>query len=125
MDERPSRMPIRILIGSVGEAEGELVRFSAPLTIGAIMRRMPVEGRAYPQRGGYSFIVGLRRGTEKAVKSVKEGDIAYWPMGDAINIYTSDSTTVNPVNTIGRVTSGFELFNDLKSGTRIKFELVK
>ncbi|UCH56882.1 MAG: hypothetical protein JSV18_05935 [Candidatus Bathyarchaeota archaeon] len=122
MDESLSRIPVRILVDGVGEARGELVRFSAPLTVGALLSRFPIEGRAHPQSGGFSMIIGIRRGSEKGVRSVKAGDIAYWPMGDALVIYYSDSRPYGPVNTVGRVTENLELFKGLKSGVKIRIE---
>ena len=123
MDESPSRIPVKIVLPGVGEAKGEFIRFSAPLTYRILMSKMPLEGRLHPQPGGYSFIVGIRRGAEKAVKTVKAGDIAYWPMQDAVVIYTQDTRPYTPVNTFGRVTENLEIFRGLKSGAKIKIEL--
>jgi len=120
MAESRSRTLIRITIEDVGEASGEFIRFSAPLTVEALLKRLPIEGRAHPHKGGYSFIIGLKRGTEKAVRSVRAGTIAYWPMGDALCIYNVETQTYSPVNNVGRVTEKLELFRDLKSGTKIR-----
>ncbi len=122
MAESQSRTPIRIRVAGAREALGELVRFSAPLTVETLLKRLPIEGRAHPQKGGISVIIGIRRGTEKAVKEVDAGAIAYWPMGDALCVYHSDTVAYSPVNTVGRVTENLDLFKGLKSGTRISFE---
>lgn len=122
MDSSSSRIPVKIILKGKDEAKGELVRFSAPITVGTLLGKLPIEGRAHPQRGGYSFIIGIGRGTEKAVRSVKAGTIAYWPMQDAIVIYNSDAKTYSPVNTVGTVTENLELFKSLKSGTKIRIE---
>jgi len=120
MAESLSRTPIKITIEDVGEASGELIRFSAPLTVEALLKRLPIEGRAHPHKGGYSFIISLKRGTEKAVRSVRAGTIAYWPMGDALCIYNVETQTYSPVNNVGRVTEKLELFRDLKSGAKMR-----
>jgi hypothetical protein len=124
MAESQSRTPIRIVVVGAGEAVGELIRFSAPLTVEALLKRLPIEGRAHPQRGGYSIIIGIRRGTEKAVRTVGAGTIAYWPMQDALCFYNSEAKPYSPVNTVGRVTENLEIFRGLKSGTRIRVERV-
>jgi len=119
-----SRTPIKVIIEGIGEATGEFIKIRAPLTVGAIVKMMPLRGRLHAQGEGYSFILGIQRGTEKAVKEVKAGTIAYWPMQDAIIIYYKDTKPYSPVNKVGEITSNLELFNELKSGTRIKIEKV-
>jgi len=119
-----SRTPIKIIIEGIGEATGEFIKIRAPLTVGAIVKMMPLRGRLHAQGEGYSFILGIQRGTEKAVKEVKAGTIAYWPMQDAIIIYNKDTKPYSPVNKVGEITSNLELFNELKSGTRIKIEKI-
>ena len=89
MNGSPSKIPIRISVAGLGVAEGELVRFYAPLTVERLMSRLPLEGRAHPIRGGYSFIVDIKRGEEKSVREVEAGTIAYWPMGNSICIFHS------------------------------------
>ena len=122
MSESQSRTPVRIVVEGSGEAKGELIKFSAPLTVEALLKRLPLEGRSHPQQGGYSFIIGIRRGAEKAVGRVKAGDIAYWPMQDALCVYHSDARPYSPVNTVGKVTENLEIFRGLKSGTKIRVE---
>ena len=117
-----SRVPIKITVRDVGEAKGEIIKIRAPLTASAIANMLPLDGRLHAQPGGYSFIIGIKRGTEKAVNKVDAGTIAYWPMQDAIVIYTEDIRPYSPVNKVGEVSEGLEVFKDLKSGTRIKIE---
>jgi len=119
-----SRTPIKVIIEGIGEATGEFIKIRAPLTVGAIVKMMPLRGRLHAQGEGYSFILGIQRGTEKAVKEVKAGTIAYWPMQDAIIIYNKDTKPYSPVNKVGEITSNLELFNELKSGTKIKIEKI-
>jgi len=119
-----SRTPIRIRVAGLGDAEGEFVRFSAPLTVGTLLRWLPLEGRAHPCGGGYSFIVDIKRGEEKSVREVKAGTIAYWPMGDALCLFHSDAPTYSPVNRVGRVTENLELMARIASGARIRIERI-
>jgi hypothetical protein len=122
MAESLSRTPIKITIEEVGEAYGELVRFSAPLTVEKLLSILPIDGRAHTRGGGLSMIIGLRRGTEKAVNSVEAGDIAYWPMGDSLVIYPREAKPYGPVNTVGKITENLNLFEGLKGGVRIRIE---
>ena len=122
MSAGQSRTPVKIIIDGVGEATGEFIKVRAPLTVGAIVKMLPLRGRLHAQGEGYSFILGIQRGTEKAVKNVKAGTIAYWPMQDALIIYKKDTKPYSPVNKVGEITGNLDLFKDLKSGVRIKVE---
>jgi hypothetical protein len=124
MAESLSRTPIRIIIEGIGEARGELVKILAPLTVGALLKRMPLRGRIHPTQGGHSFIVSIRRGTEKAVSSVEAGTIAYWPMGDAVVLYSRNARPYSPVNKVGQILEGLELLEGLRSGSRVSIDRI-
>lgn len=124
MAENVSRTPVKIVVEGVGEAKGEFVRILAPLTVGSILGKLPLEGRAHVRGGGLSMILGIRRGAEKAVATVKAGDIAYWPMQDSLVIYFQDSKPYSPVNKVGTVSENIELFQGLKGGARIRIEKI-
>jgi hypothetical protein len=117
-----SRIPIRITLIDKGEAKGYLNRLTAPLTVEEIMKTLPLNTRTSPAMGFVSIIVGIKRGTEKPVDQVKAGTIGYWPRGDAITIYPKDVRPYGPVNRIGVVEDGLEMFNGLRSGSRIIIE---
>lgn len=124
MAESASRTKVKIVVEGVGEAKGEIVRILAPLTVAAILGKFPLRGRAHVQGGGLSMILGIRRGAEKAVASVKAGDIAYWPMQDSLVVYFRDSKPYGPVNRVGAVTENLELFQGLKGGARVRIEKI-
>jgi len=124
MAERVSRTPVKLVVEGVGEAKGEFVRVLAPLTVGAILGKLPLKGRAHVRGGGLSMILGIRRGAEKAVGSVKAGDIAYWPMQDSLVVYFQDSKPYGPVNKVGTVSENLELFQDIKGRARIRIEKI-
>jgi len=119
-----SRFPIRIIIEGVGEAQGELIRFCAPRTVDAILRKLPIEGRAALWKEEVYFETSVKAGEEKAKPSVEMGDIAYWPMGNALCVFYGESQPYSPVNIVGRVTKNLELFGQVKSGAKIRVEKV-
>ena len=119
-----SRVKVKFLIEGLGEAEGELVRFLAPRTIDAIVRKLPVEGRAALWKEEVYFEIPIKMGEEKAKPTVETGTIAFWPMGGAICIFYGKSQPYSPVSILGKITSNLEIFKQVKSGATIKVELL-
>jgi len=117
-----SRVPIRFIIESIGEAEGEIVRIRSPRTADAILRALPVEGMAALWQEEVYFSVPVKMGTEKAKPTVEKGALAYWPMGSAFCIFWGETQPYSPVNIIGKVTKKLELFEKVKRGTKIIIE---
>ena len=117
-----SRIPIKFTIEEVGEAEGELIRHLAPRTVDAIVRGLPIEGRAALWKEEVYFEIPVKTGKEKAKPTVEKGAIAYWPMGNALCIFYGESQPYSPVNMVGQVTKNLELFGQVKSGTKIVVE---
>ena len=119
-----SRVRVKFLIEGLGEAEGELVRFLAPRTIDAIVRKLPVEGRAALWKEEVYFEIPIKMGEEKAKPTVETGTIAFWPMGGALCIFYGKSQPYSPVSILGKITSNLELFERVKSGSTIRVELL-
>ena len=117
-----SRIPIKIMIEGIGEAEGELIRHLAPRTVDAIVNKLPLEGRAALWKEEVYFEIPVKMGEEKAKATVETGTIAYWPMGSAICIFYGSSQPYSPVNIIGKVTKNLEMFRQVKSGMKIRVE---
>jgi len=115
-----SRVAIKFIIEGVGEAEGELIRYLAPRTVDAIVKRLPIEGRAALWKEEVYFEIPVKAGEEKAKPTVKKGDIAYWPMGNALCVFYGHSQPYSPVNIVGRITKSLELFARVKSGSVIR-----
>jgi hypothetical protein len=117
-----SRVPIRFVLDGVGEAEGELARIRSPRTVDAIVRALPLEGIAALWQEEVYFDIPIKMGGEKATALVENGALAYWPMGNAFCIFWGETQPYSPVNIIGNVTKNLELFERVKSGTKIVVE---
>jgi hypothetical protein len=117
-----SRIKIKFTIEGLGEAEGELVRFLAPRTVDMIVRKLPIEGRAALWKEEIYFETPIKMGEEKAKATVELGTIAFWPMGSAICVFYGGSQPYSPVNVLGKVLKNLEIFEQVKSGTKIKVE---
>ena len=124
-EESVARVPIKFVIeGFEEEAEGELVRYLAPRTVEAILKKFPLEGRAALWNEEVYFEIPVKMGGEKAKPTVEKGAIAFWPMGSALCIFYGESQPYSPVNILGRVTKKLEIFAKVKSGTKISVEKI-
>jgi hypothetical protein len=117
-----SRIQIKFILENLGEAEGELVRHLAPRTVDAIVKKLPIEGRAALWKEEVYFEIPVKTGEEKPKPTVEKATIAYWPMGSALCIFYGESQPYSAVNIIGKVTKNLELFGQVRSGIRIKVE---
>jgi hypothetical protein len=117
-----SRIAIRFVIEGIGKAEGELIRIRSPRTADAIVKALPIEGMAALWKQEVYFDIPVKMGNEKASPTVENGDLAYWPMGAAFCIFWGETQPYSPVNIIGKVTKNLELFEKVKSGTKIIIE---
>jgi hypothetical protein len=119
-----SRIQIKFILENLGEAEGELVRHLAPRTVDAIVKKLPIEGRAALWKEEVYFEIPVKTGEEKPKPTVEKATIAYWPMGSALCIFYGESQPYSAVNVIGKVTKNLELFGQVRSGIRIKVEKI-
>ena len=117
-----SRIPIRLVIDGVGNAEGELIRIRSPRTTDAILRALPIEGMAAIWQEEVYFDIPVKMGNEKSSSTVETGTLAYWPMGSAFCIFWGETQPYSPVNIIGKVTKNLERFKKVKAGTKIIIE---
>ncbi|MFB0563139.1 MAG: cyclophilin-like fold protein [Candidatus Lokiarchaeia archaeon] len=120
-----SRFKVKFIIEGVGEAEGELNRIYAPLTVEALRDALPISGRAnvWQEKEVY-FNVGIKKGLEKPTKEVETGTLAYWSQGDALCIFIEKIEPYSQVNIVGKITSNLEMFEKVKRGSIIRMELV-
>jgi hypothetical protein len=104
------------------KAEGEVVRFYAPKTTDALLRRLPIEGRIARWKEEIYFETGITVGLEKPKSKIEAGTIAFWPMGSAVCIFYGQTQPYSPVNVMGAVKSGIEIFKDAAAGGKIRLE---
>ena len=119
-----SMIHVRLTAEGFGEARGEIIRFLSPRTVDALVRRLPLEGRAALIKGGVYFQVPLALGVEKAKRIAEKGTLAYWPMGRAFCIFYDEAEPYSPINHIGRVKENLEMFRQIKTGTKITVEKI-
>jgi hypothetical protein len=124
-EDKSSRVPIIITLEAIGTVEGEFVRFQAPRTAESILKAMPLAGRAAFRNEEVYFEIPIKLGSEKPIKKVSKGTIAYWPLGNALCFFFGESQPYSPVSVIGEITGNIDLFKKAKKGTQVKIELKK
>jgi len=122
MSDSVSRIPVRFVLEDGRKAEAELVRFYAPKTADAILRRMPIEGRIARWKEEVYFESGITMGLEKPKSKIDTGTVAFWPMGSAVCIFYGQTQPYSPVNIICVVKGGLEIFRDVAAGAKIRLE---
>lgn len=111
-----SRTKLLLELRGKGTSECELARHLAPLTVGSLLRAIPVEGRAHRFEDKFVYFeTGLTIGTEKQRTSFKRGEVAFMIANGSICIFVKDAL-VSGLNPIGRVTSNLELIESSAPG---------
>ncbi len=120
-------MKIKIFIKSVGEVPAEILESFNPETAKAIIEALPIKGRGNRWGDEIYFSIGVSIAEENSRQVVEEGDLAYWPPGEAICIFfgsTPASTgdkpkAASPVNVFGKILGDFSVFRNFKSGEEV------
>jgi uncharacterized protein len=112
-----SRPKVVFSIEGVGNALGEFHRFASPRTTDALLRNLPIGGRIVRYGEEVYFQVPVKASSESPKSMVEVGSIAYWPMGVAVCVFYGPTKPYSPVNKIGRITEGLDLFRTVKEGT--------
>ena len=119
LEPEVSRPKVVFDIDRIGVAGGEFHRFASPRTADAILKRLPVQGRAVVYGEEVYFQVPVKAPSESPRSSVEVGSICYWPASDAVCVFFGPTKPYSPVNILGRITSELELFRAVKPGTVI------
>lgn len=104
-----SRTKLTLELKGKGICECELARHLAPLTVGTILRALPVEGRAHRFEDKFVYFEsGITIGTEKQRSNFKRGDMAFMISNGSICVFIKDTSVATNMNPIGRVTTNLE-----------------
>jgi len=112
----------------------EDVRISAELnnseTAKKIWKVLPIEGNVNTWGDEIYFSIPVNVGLENAKEVVSEGDLGYWPPGNAFCIFFGltpasqgdEIRPASPVNIFGKVIGDPKVFKKVRSGKKIIVE---
>ena len=91
---------------------------------------LPIEGRVNIWGDEIYFSIPINIGLENAKAVVLEGDLAYWPPGNAFCIFFGTTPVsqgdeirpASPVNVFGKIIGDPKVFKKVSSGTKIIVE---
>jgi hypothetical protein len=95
----------------------------APITVNAILRSIPFDSRVNLQPAMVCLLTELRVGVEKPKTQFSRGDVAFLPSGGLICVFLGDAKSDRPLNPVGKVESGFEMFDAISRGDVVHLTL--
>ena len=93
----------------------QLKRHLSPITVGLIMRMLPLNGNAHQMgKSIVYFETSINSGIERKKIDFKKGDMAFLPTEGSICIYMNDVSDGKPMTVIGKVNE-IDKLNGVKS----------
>ena len=111
-----SKIDVNLNINSGVSIPCQLKRHLSPITVGLIMRMLPLDGNAY-QLGEsiVYFETKINSGMERKKTDFKKGDIAFLPTEGSICFYLHDVIAGKPMTIIGKIIGDIEKLNEVRS----------
>ena len=111
-----SRLECTATIRGKGDAKVSIFRHLSPLTVNALLRELPLQGRVTVQPAMATMFTSLRVGVEKPRLSFERGDVAFLPSGGLLCFFLKPARSDRPLNLVGKVESGAQLFDSVAPG---------
>jgi hypothetical protein len=118
-----SRIGCIASVGGRGQGTVAFFRHLAPVTVNAILRSLPFDSRVNLQPAMVCLLTELRVGVEKPRTRFARGDIAFLPSGGLICVFLGDANSDRPLNPVGKVESGLEIFDAIRRGDVVRLAL--
>ncbi|MGQ0638480.1 MAG: cyclophilin-like fold protein [Nitrososphaerota archaeon] len=112
-----SKVEIIVEIKGKSQLRCELKRHLAPVTVGNIVRSLPLEGNAHMLNNSFVYMeTKINVGGERQRKEFKKGEIAFMTANGSICFFLNDSASPKTMTPIGNMTFNIEALNDVKPG---------
>ena len=110
-----SKFDVVLKINDSGNIPCQLKRHLSPITVGLIMRMLPLKGNAHQMgKSIVYFETNVNSGIERKKTDFKRGDIAFLPAEGSICFYINDVFDGKPMTPIGKMNE-IEKLNTVKS----------
>ena len=110
-----SRVKCIIELKNKGNCECEFIRHLAPVSVGSILRALPLEGRVIMEDNYIGLLTNISLGAEKQRDNYKKGDIGFRVYDSAICIFTKD-VSMKGFNPLGRVLTNINILEEASRG---------
>ena len=111
-----SKFDVVLKINDSGNIPCQLKRHLSPITVGLIMRMLPLKGNAHQMgKSIVYFETNVNSGIERKKTDFKRGDIAFLPAEGSICFYIDDVFDGKPMTPIGKMNQ-IEKLNTVNSG---------
>lgn len=112
-----SKIEMIVEIKGKSQLRCELKRHLAPVTVGTIVRSLPLEGNAHIMNNSFVYIeTKINVGGERQRKEFKKGEMAFMTANGSICFFLNDTESPKTMTPLGKITSNVEALNDVKSG---------
>ena len=99
-----SQFNLILKINESGNIPCELKRHLSPVTVGLIMRMLPLNGNAHQMGNSIVYFeTNINSGIERKKTDFKKGDIAFLPTEGSICFYMNDVNNGKPMTPIGKI----------------------
>jgi len=115
-----SRIECVAKVREKGEARVALFRHLAPLTVDAIVGALPLDSRVSVNPAMTSLFTQLQVGVEKPRLVFERSDVAFLASGGLLCVFLKGAKSDRPLNPVGKVESGIELFDGIKPGDVVR-----
>ncbi|MDG6988436.1 MAG: hypothetical protein JRN21_03830 [Nitrososphaerota archaeon] len=118
-----SKVECIVSVGAKDEGTMSLYRHLAPLTVNAFLRTLPLASRASVQPPMVCLFSQIQVGVEKPRSQFTRGDVAFLPSGGLVCVFLGDARSDRPLNPLGKMESGLERLDAVRSGDVVKVSL--
>jgi uncharacterized protein len=115
-----SKIEVSAEVGGRGTAKVSVYRHMAPVTVNSILRVLPFDSRVSIQPAMVSLFTQLKVGVEKPRTQFARGDVAFLPSGGLLCVFLGSAKSDRPLNPIGKVEEGIEVFDATRPGDVVK-----